>query len=83
MVRKPGSKGNYWLRRSRLVATEYKTIEERNDIFSPASSSSIVRLLPALKVTQELPKDWVLCGFDVGDAPYGTPGKSQKGSRYQ
>ena len=65
---KSDSKGNYWLRRSRLVAREYKTIEERNDVFSPASSSSIVRLLPALKVTHELPKDWVLCGFDVGDA---------------
>ena len=41
--------GKYWLRISRLVAREYQFLEERNDVYSPSSSSSIVRLLPALR----------------------------------
>ncbi len=65
---KHDSKGKYWLRRARLVAHEYQFLEERVDVFSPASSSSIVRLLPALMVSKELPENWCLCGSDIGDA---------------
>ena len=65
---KVDSQGRYWLRRARLVAREYQFLEERFDVFSPASSSAIVRLLPALMVTKELPDNWCLCGFDIGDA---------------
>ena len=51
---KHDAKGKYWLRRARLVAREYQFLEERVDVFSPASSSSIVRLLPALMVSNYL-----------------------------
>ena len=65
---KEDAEGKYWLRRSRLVAREYQFLEERNDTFSPASSTSIVRLLPALLTSGEFPIGWCLCGCDIGDA---------------
>jgi len=38
-----------WLRRARLVAREYAFEEgRRDDVFSPASSSHLLRLLPTL-----------------------------------
>ena len=60
--------GKYWLRISRLVAREYQFLEERNDVYSPSSSSSIVRLLPALLASGEVSSSWCLAGFDIGDA---------------
>jgi hypothetical protein len=61
-------KGFYWLRRSRAVVREFQFLEEREDVYSPASSSSLVRLLPAMLVSGQFPKHWVLCSFDVSDA---------------
>lgn len=38
-----------WMRRARLVAREYAFAEgKRDDVFSPASSSHLLRLLPVL-----------------------------------
>jgi hypothetical protein len=36
-----------WLRRSRLVAREY-AIDRRDDTFSPASSTHLLRLIPMI-----------------------------------
>ena len=37
-----------WLRRSRLVAREYKWLDVRDDVYSPSSNSAVVKPLPAL-----------------------------------
>ena len=39
-----------WVRRARLVAREYRTTDGRTDCFSPATSSSILKLLPVMAV---------------------------------
>eukprot|EP00435_Cladocopium_sp_Y103_P037705 s280_g10.t1 len=64
-----------WLRRARLVAREYAFAEgKRDDVFSPASSAHLLRLLPTLfrsKVAQDefLSSDpYVLGSLDVKDA---------------
>lgn len=40
-----------WLRRSRLVAREY-AVDKRDDVFSPASSGHLLRLLPVLYLAE-------------------------------
>lgn len=40
-----------WLRRSRLVAREY-ALDKRDDVFSPASSGHLLRLLPVLYLAE-------------------------------
>ena len=42
-----GSTKKQWMRRSRLVAREY-AVEKRDDVYSPASGSHALRLLPVL-----------------------------------
>lgn len=42
-----GQQKKQWMRRSRLVAREY-AVERRDDVYSPASGSYSLRLLPAL-----------------------------------
>ena len=37
-----------WTRRSRLVAREFKQASQTNDVFSPATNTSLVRGLPVL-----------------------------------
>ena len=37
-----------WQRRSRLVAREYKTVEKRDDVFSPATSPALTKIIPML-----------------------------------
>ena len=39
-----------WVRRARLVAREYRTTDGRTDCFSPATSSSIRKILPVMAV---------------------------------
>ena len=39
-----------WVRRARLVAREYRTTDGRTDCFSPATSSSILKILPVMAV---------------------------------
>ena len=41
-----------WLRRSRLVAREYAFLEKRQDVYSPASSTHVLNLLPLLWLQQ-------------------------------
>ena len=53
-----------WIRRARLVAREFKTQEHRTDTFSPATSASLVRLIPILGLQQE----HSLYSIDVKDA---------------
>ena len=56
-----------WLRRSRLVAREYAWIDQRTDLFSPASNAIGSRLLPALYLRNK--HDGFLLGaIDIGDA---------------
>lgn len=60
-----------WLRRARFVAREYSWLTpERQDLFSPASSST-VRLLPSLYLylLDKYPQQkFVLVSMDIGDA---------------
>ena len=53
-----------WIRRARLVAREFKSQEHRTDTFSPATSASLVRLIPILGLQQE----HSLYSIDVKDA---------------
>ena len=58
-----------WLRRSRLVAREYKWLDVRDDVYySPSSNSAIVKLLPALALTDGFSENCVLGTLDIGDA---------------
>ena len=57
-----------WLRRSRLVAREFNWLDVRVDVYSPSSSSSIVKLLPALAMSDGFCKSAVLGTLDVADA---------------
>ena len=54
-----------WLRRSRYVAREFAWLSEREDLFSPASSSIAHRILPMLVLQHP---DWVLATIDISDA---------------
>ncbi|CAE7362425.1 unnamed protein product [Symbiodinium sp. CCMP2456] len=54
-----------WLRRSRYVAREFAWLSEREDLFSPASSSIAHRVLPMLVLQNP---DWVLATIDISDA---------------
>ena len=54
-----------WLRRSRYVAREFAWLSEREDLFSPASSSIAHRILPMLVLQNP---DWVLATIDISDA---------------
>lgn len=56
-----------YLRRSRLVAREYAWIDQRTDLFSPASSAIGSRLLPTLFMRNRA-DGYLLGAIDVGDA---------------
>ena len=57
-------RNNRWTRRARLVARQFRGQEVRNDTFSPATSASLVRLIPILGLQQE----HSLYSIDVKDA---------------
>ena len=57
-----------WLRRSRLVAREYNWLDVRDDVYSPSSNSAIVKLLPALALSNGFNNNCVLGTLDIGDA---------------
>ena len=59
--------GAYWLRRARLCAREF-AVEDRDDCFSPSSSTLTLKLIPALMMTGAIPSTHVLCSLDIGDA---------------
>ena len=62
-----------WIRRARLVAREFRGQEVRNDTFSPATSASLVRLIPVLGLQQE----HSLYSVDVKDAFLQVPQKTR------
>ena len=57
-----------WLRRSRLVAREYNWMDVRDDVYSPSSSCSIVKILPALALSNGFIPNAILGTLDIGDA---------------
>ena len=62
------SEGPAWMRRSRLVAREFNWLESREDTFSPATSSAVVKLLPALAMSDGFIPNAVLGTLDISDA---------------
>ena len=81
------AEGTMWMRRSRLVGRDFNFLEYREDVYSPASSSSVVKLLPRMAVSGGFVKDGVLATLDVVDAflqvPQSFPRKiSLEGSAY-
>ena len=76
-----------WLRRSRLVGRDFNFLEYREDVYSPASSSAVVKLLPCMAVTNAMMTDGAIATLDVSDAflqvPQPTPRKvSLEGAEY-
>ena len=57
-----------WMRRSRLVGRDFNFLEYREDVYSPASSSSVVKLLPCLALSDGFVKEGVIATLDVSDA---------------
>ena len=57
-----------WLRRSRLVGRDFNWLEARDDVYSPASSSSVSKLFPALAITSGFVREPVLGTLDISDA---------------
>ncbi|CAE7716237.1 RE1 [Symbiodinium sp. CCMP2592] len=59
-----------WYRRSRYVAREYAWLNERHDLFSPASTALSNRLLPIHYLCHEPDPDdpWVMVALDISDA---------------
>ena len=53
-----------WQRRSRLVARGYKTVEKRDDVFSPATSPALTKIIPMLCLAY----NWSIWSVDVKDA---------------
>ena len=62
------SEGPAWMRRSRSVAREFNWLESREDTFSPATSSAVVKLLPALAMSDGFIPNAVLGTLDISDA---------------
>ena len=60
-----------WQRRSRLVAREYKTVEKRDDVFSPATSPALTKIIPMLCLAY----NWSIWSVDVKDAFLQVPQK--------
>eukprot|EP00435_Cladocopium_sp_Y103_P043021 s1155_g12.t1 len=58
-----------WLRRSRFVAREFAWLQPGRDaLFSPASSSIVARLLPAMFLDMRDREDSIMVSIDVKDA---------------
>ena len=57
-----------WLRRSRLVGRDFNFLEYREDVYSPASSSAVVKLLPCMALTNAMGFDSSIATLDVSDA---------------
>ena len=57
-----------WMRRSRLVGRDFNFLSYREDVYSPASSSSVVKLLPSLALSDGFVRNAVLATLDVSDA---------------
>ena len=84
---KSQTEGTMWMRRSRLVGRDFNFLEYREDVYSPASNSSVVKLLPCMALSNGFVENGVLATLDVADAflqvPQPVPRKiSLEGSEY-
>ena len=75
-----------WLRRARLVAREFAHLDpHRSGLFSPATSSVMVRVIPALYMSQR-DNGWSLLAMDISDAyltcSQGQPTVTRVGDRW-
>ena len=68
--REVGSKKR-WMRRARLVASEYKVLEKRDGIFSPATTPALTRLIPCVAMMRR----WCVYALDIKDAFLQVPQK--------
>ena len=59
------------MRRARLVAREYKVLEKRDDIFSPATTPALTRLIPCVAMMRR----WCVYAADIKDAFLQVPQK--------
>ena len=57
-----------WMRRSRLVGRDFNFLEYREDVYSPASSASVVKLLPCMALSDAFVSNAVIATLDVSDA---------------
>ena len=57
-----------WMRRSRLVGRDFNFLEYREDVYSPASSASVVKLLPCMALSDAFVNNAVIATLDVSDA---------------
>ena len=57
-----------WMRRSRLVGRDFNFLEYREDVYSPASSASVVKLLPCMAMSDAFVSNAVIATLDVSDA---------------
>ena len=71
-AKQPKQTKRCWQRRARLVAREYKTEGKREDIFSPATSPGITKLVPMLALANR----WAIYSVDVKDAFLQVPQKT-------
>ena len=65
---KSEAQGTMWMRRSRLVGRDFNFLVYREDVYSPASSSAVVQLLPCMALSDGFVEDGVLATLDVADA---------------
>ena len=67
-IGKDGKPTRVWVRRSRFVAREFEWLsDDKQSMFSPASSSISSRILPVIFL-QHRDEDWILMSCDVQDA---------------
>ncbi len=57
-----------WLRRSRLVGRGFNFLEYREDVYTPAGSAAIVKVLPCMAVTNAMLDNSAIATLDVADA---------------
>ena len=65
----PKGGGEAFLRRARFVAREFRWLSAMvdNEVFAPASSNALLRVLPAALVARQ-PEGWTALSLDVADA---------------
>ena len=60
-----------WLRRSRFVAHEFAWLQpDRDALFSPASSSIVARLLPAMYLDLKDREDAIMASIEMSKMPF-------------
>ena len=57
-----------WMCRSRPVGRDFNFLEYRENVYSPASSASVVKLLPCMALSDAFVNNAVIATLDVSDA---------------